>query len=299
MLTKGMFMEKIYFKYEDDIINPCWDNVFKATFTKDTPESRGALAYLLSAIIKRNLSVLTIVSNEPPVDSVNERQIRYDINCKFENGELCNIEMTLNPDTYEPVRLEYYSGKLFVSQNIRGKDKSYSDLKHSYQIALLVNAPIYEDYVFVHNFKYYDEENGISLNGRSHIITIELSKLEQIALKPVTEMNSLERWAIFFRYTPDKEKRELINEIIKSEEGIAMGAQVLLSISKDENERARLTSEYKFAVDLQSKTIDARRAGVLEGVKQVAQNMLKRNRPINDIIEDTGLTREEIEDLHL
>lgn len=69
--------------------------------------------------------------------------------------------MTLNPDAYEPVRLEYYSNKLFVSQDIRGQDKSYKDLKRSYQIALLVNDPIYGDDVFVHNFKYYDEGTGI------------------------------------------------------------------------------------------------------------------------------------------
>ncbi|MCL1995099.1 MAG: hypothetical protein FWG63_02745, partial [Defluviitaleaceae bacterium] len=77
----------------------------KATFTKDTPESRGALEYLLSAIIMRKLTVLSIVANEPPVDDVNERQIRYDIQCKFDDDELCNIEMTLNPDSSEPVRL--------------------------------------------------------------------------------------------------------------------------------------------------------------------------------------------------
>jgi predicted transposase/invertase (TIGR01784 family) len=287
-------MDEVFFKYEDDIINPCWDNVFKATFTKDTSESRGALEYLLSAIIKRSLVVLSITANEPPVENINERQIRYDINCKFDNGEVCNIEMTLNPDTYEPVRLEYYASKLFVSQDIRGKDKSYSNLKHSYQIALLVNAPIISDDALVHNFKYYDEEQRVSLNGRSRIITIELSKLEQIAKKPVMEMNALERWAIFFKYTPDKEKRELVNEIIKVEEGIAMSAQVLLTISKDEQERARLTSEYKFAVDLQSKMVDAKRVGTLEGVKQVAKNMLKMNLSVDTIEEATGLTHSEI-----
>jgi len=180
-------MEKVYFKYEDDIINPCWDNVFKATFTRDTPESRGALDYLLSAIIRRRLSVLSIIANESPVESVNERQIRYDINCKFDNNELCNIEMTLNPDAYEPVRLEYYASKLFVGQDIRGVDKSYSDLKNTYQISLLVNSPIIDDDVFIHHFRYYDEETGTSLGGKSNIITIELSKLEQIALKPVTK----------------------------------------------------------------------------------------------------------------
>jgi predicted transposase/invertase (TIGR01784 family) len=290
-------MKKIHFNYEDDIINPCWDNVFKAIFTKDTPESRGALEYLLSAILKRKLTVMSVTANEPPVDSVTERQIRYDINCRFDDGELCNIEMTLNPDSYEPIRLEYYSGKLFISQDIRGKGKSYRDLKRAYQIALLVNAPIFGDDVFVHNFRYYDDENGISLNGRSHIITIELSKLERIAKKPVSEMTALERWAVFFRYTPDKDKRELVNEIIETEEGIAMAGQVLLHISKDEQEMARLTSEYKFAVDLQSKMVDAEREGERTGVMKVARNLLKRRRPPAEIMEDTGLSYEEIENL--
>jgi predicted transposase/invertase (TIGR01784 family) len=261
-------MDTVFFSYEDDIINPCWDNVFKAIFTRDTPESRGALRELLTAIIGRKLTVLTITANEPPVDGMGERQIRYDINCKAADGEPYNIEMTLNPYKYEPLRLEYYSCKLFTSQDIRGSGKSYSDLKHSYQISLLVNDPIYEDGEFVHHFKYYDDVNGMSLNGRSHIITIELSKLEEISRKPVLEMTALERWSVFFRYTPDKGKRGIINEIIRSEEGIAMGAQVLLSFSKDEIERARLLSEYKFAVDLQSKMVNSRRAGVKEGIEK-------------------------------
>jgi len=293
VVESDALMDKIYFKYEDDLINPCWDNVFKAIFTKDTPESRGALEFLLSAILERILSVVMITANEPPVDSLNERQIRYDISCKFDNGDLCNIEMTLSPDSFEPVRLEYYSSKLFTTQDIRGKDKSYNDLKHSYQIALLVNDPIYKDDVFVHHFKQYDEVNKISLGGRSHIIVIELAKLEQIAQKPVAEMTALERWAVFFRYTPDKDKRELVNEIIEIEEGIAMAGQVLLHISKDERERARLTSEYKYAVDLQSKEVEARRSGI----KLVAQNAIDMGMDTDTIIKLTGMTHNEVDGL--
>jgi predicted transposase/invertase (TIGR01784 family) len=315
----------VHFEDEDDIINPCWDNVFKATFTRNSPESRGALENLLCAIIGRRPAVLSIAANEPPVDSVNERQIRYDLSCKFDDGELCNIEMTLNPNACEPVRLEYYSGKLFVSQDIRGKGRSYSGLKHTYQISLLVNAPIIDDDVFVHYFEYYDAENGISLGGKSQIITIELSKLEQIAKKPVAKMKALERWGVFFKYSPDKGKRGLVNEIIKAEEGIAMAGQVLLTFSKDENERAWQLSEYKFAVDHQSNMVDARRAGVkegeakgvkkgikqgvkqgiIQGVKQgsankaveIARKLLDLSMSIEEIMEVTGLTREEIERL--
>jgi len=153
------------------------------------------------------------------------------------------------------------------------------------------------DDVFVHHFKHYDEENKVSLGGRSHIIVIELAKLEQIAKKPVAEMTALERWAVFFRYTPDKDKRKLVNKIIEIEEGIAMAGQVLLHISKDESERARLTSEYKYAVDLQSRTVDAERRVRSEERTAFARKLLMRNRPIEEIMEDAGLTYEDIENL--
>ena len=157
----------------------------------------------------------------------------------------------------------------------------------------MVNDPIYKDDVFVHHFKQYDEVNKISLGGRSHIIVIELAKLEQIAQKPVAEMTALERWAVFFRYTPDKDKRELVNEIIEIEEGIAMAGQVLLHISKDERERARLTSEYKYAVDLQSKEVEARRSGI----KLVAQNAIDMGMDTDTIIKLTGMTHIEVDGL--
>jgi len=41
-------------------LNICNDAVFKAVFTKDTPESRTALKSLLSAFLERELSVLVL-----------------------------------------------------------------------------------------------------------------------------------------------------------------------------------------------------------------------------------------------
>ena len=72
-----------------------------------------------------------------------------------------------------------------------------------------------------------------------------------------------------------------------------MGAQVLLTISKDERERARLTSEYKFIVDQQSKLVDAKR----DGIRQVAQNALRKGMSIEDVVDITGLTCEEVKNL--
>jgi hypothetical protein len=63
-------MKPIRFELTDDLIDICYDNVFKAVFTRDTPESRGALSALLSAIIGRQLTVIALAINEPPVSDL-------------------------------------------------------------------------------------------------------------------------------------------------------------------------------------------------------------------------------------
>jgi predicted transposase/invertase (TIGR01784 family) len=254
-------MAGIYLSESDDLIDICLDNVFKAVFTKNTPESRGALARLLSAVIGRELSAVSITANEPAIDNLRDRQIRFDINCKAADGELVNVEMSLNPDKFEPLRLEFHAGKLFTSQDIRGSGKSYSDLKEAYQIAFLVKGRFFPDEEFLHGFEYYDRRRDVPLGGKSRIIKIELAKVEEAAAKPAAEMESSERWAYYFRYITDTSKRNKINQIMEYEEGIAMASQVLIHISKDEVERARLMSEYKYEVDMQSKVVDARREG--------------------------------------
>jgi hypothetical protein len=90
-------MKTIRFELTDDLIDICLDTVFKAVFTRDTPESRGALSALLSAIIGRQLTVIALVLNEPLISDLHDRQIRFDISCKAQDGELINVEMSLNP----------------------------------------------------------------------------------------------------------------------------------------------------------------------------------------------------------
>lgn len=283
-------MYTIHLDEADELIDICYDNVFKAVFTRNSPESRTALSRLVSAVTGRTLTVVSITVNEPPVDNLRDRQIRFDIPCQAENGELVNIEMSLNPGAFEPVRLEFYTGKLFTGQDIRGNGKSYDDLREAYQIAILAKGRFFADDSFLHSFEYYDPVRGTSLEGRSRIITIELLKAEESIGKPVGQMGAAEMWAVYFRYLTDKGKRAKINEVIAREEGIAMASEVLLTISRDEMERARLMSEYKYELDTQSRITQAKR----EGIQEVAAKMKKRGLPINQIVEDTGLPPEEI-----
>ena len=249
------------FSESEDLLDIRKDNIFKAVFTKDTIDSRRALSGLVSAIVGGEMEGLDITANEPAPEDERDRQIRFDINCKTADGEKVNVEMCLNPNNFEPVRLEFHAARLFATQDIMGKDRSFGDLKWTYQIAILGNRTYFLDGDFFHEFEYFDPARNISLGGRTRIFTLELAKLGEVAKKPVAQMGNAERWAVFFEYLTDPAMRAKINEIAGRVEGIAMAGGVLLNISRNEVERARLESEYKGKLDLQTKLVDAKREG--------------------------------------
>ena len=77
----------------------------------------------------------------------------------------------------------------------------------------------------------------------------------------------------------------------------------MLNISQDKRERAIAISRKKFQTDYASDMATSEDRGEKRGNKNgrldVARNMMKRNRPIDEIMEDTGLSREEIEALNV
>jgi hypothetical protein len=127
----------------------------------------------------------------------------------------------------------------------------------------------------VHRFRYYDEERGLDLGGRTEIITIELKKTAGLPAKKAREMSPGELWAFFFRYASDRERRGRINEIMTVEEGIAMAGEELLTVSEEEKLQAWLMSAEKYDLDRQSDLVDARRDGYKEA-KTEYQEQIRR-----------------------
>ena len=72
-----------------------------------------------------------------------------------------------------------------------------------------------------------------------------------------------------------------------------MAGELLMSVSKDEKERAIFRSRRMYQSDLESNMATAEQREKI----QVARNALQMNLSVDDIIKLTGLTRKEIEDL--
>ena len=94
----------------------------------------------------------------------------------------------------------------------------------------------------------------------------------------------------YLQYLTDKSKRSKINEILKQEEGIAMANKVLMKISRDEEERARLMRDEKIELDYQSGLSNARKQGIQQGIQQGSN--IERERFLNLL--NQGLSVEEI-----
>jgi hypothetical protein len=83
----------------------------------------------------------------------------------------------------------------------------------------------------------HDIDSGLLHDG-IRVLFVELSKLGEVLKKPVDEMTDMERFSVFLRYAENPDYREIVNKVIESKEGLAVAGELLMSISKDERERA-------------------------------------------------------------
>jgi predicted transposase/invertase (TIGR01784 family) len=256
----------------DIVLDVRYDAVFKAVFANEKdPKSLTALSSMLSSVIGRELTAESVTKNEPVTDFIDEKRIRYDVNCVFTDKSRCNVEMTLYPLTCETYRIEYYGARFHTSQPSKGK--RYSELVPTYQVSI-INRAIFADEEFYHSFEMYDAKRAISLGGCMHIYTVELEKVEAIAHgKAVSEMTPLERWSAYLLYNADTSEfgKKLIEEITRTEEGISVATQVKYGFSVDEERLLRLISEQKYEMDQYTRMAEAEERGIQIGEERASQ----------------------------
>jgi hypothetical protein len=260
-----------HFRNSNRLIDLCDDGVFKTVFTGDSRESRTAITCLISAFLARKVFHVSVKANESAFDDARQRRIRYDIRVQFNSGQLAGVEMTVNPGLNERLQMEYYLAKLFLSQEIRGDDKDFTDLQPTYQLVLASKASLYKDKALFHRFRYYDAENQVDFGGRTAIHVIELEKARYLVEKPAREMTSLERWAVYFQYFNDDRKRELLSEIIRLEEGILMVEQVVNEFTDEQIAYFEEMSLHRLQMSINGQLTRAEKRGITIGEQLEAE----------------------------
>jgi predicted transposase/invertase (TIGR01784 family) len=148
----------------------------------------------------------------------------------------------------------------------------------------------------------HDTENWL-LHNAIQSIFVDLTKLNEVIKKPITQMTDMESLSVFLRYADNPDYRDVVNKVIETREALAVAGEVLMSVSKDERERAILHSRRMAQRDLESNLATAERIGRTEGERakalSIAHSALIKGMSIADIADITGLTYKEIEDLRI
>ena len=291
---------------DQDILPPSDDRVFKLLLT--APEAKSGLVDLVSAILGRPVTDVEVRNNELPPDGTEDKAERFDVNCRAADGTQADLEMQASriqeaaDGQHRNLKGKsvYYLCDLHSSQSAKGV-RRYDRLAKTYQVTFCSYTVFPHRPGFLHTFSLRSDTDNEQLSDAIAVVYVELSKLQETMNKSVRDMTDLEKWAVFFRYAGEAKYRETVNEVIASKEVLQVAGELLMSISQDERERAVFRSRRMYQTDLASDLATAEDRGWQKGARDrnmtIALRMLRRNRPIEEIMEDTELSREEIEAL--
>lgn len=281
------------------------DYIFKRVFAFEGNES--ALKDLLEAILKKDIKTVTIKNPEIIPYEKDEKRGLLDIKAETDDGTILDIEMQMEDEKNTDERGTQYLGKMITEQLKKG-DK-YSKLKKSIVIFITnYNFIKRNSYHSVGKMKFeetlkeeyvemgYEKEDQIV----SKYIEFHYIELPKYKRKEPSKFTKLDQWMCIF--TQNEEGIEMAE---KENKEIKRAIDTLDFISEDPKERERhnsivmaeynrLTSEHNF---FEAGVEEGIEKGKKEGVLKTAKAMLKRNMPIETIMEITELTREEIEKL--
>ena len=286
------------------------DYIFKRVFAFEGNES--VLKDFLEAILKKDIKEVTIKNPEIIPYEKDEKRGLLDIKAETDDGTILDIEMQMKDRKDTEERGIQYLGNMITSQLQVGDD--YTKLKKSIVIFITnYNFLKRNSYHSVGKMKFdetleeeyvdmgYEQEEQIA----SKYIEFHYIELPKYKKREPSKFTKLDQWMCVFT-----QRKEEIMLAEKENKEIKKAMNTLDFISEDPKERERhnsiimaeynrLTSEHNFF-----------EAGVEEGIekgiekgkeeerKEIAKKLLKIRIPIEQIIETTGLTKQEIEELN-
>ncbi|OAV73517.1 hypothetical protein Barb6_00137 [Bacteroidales bacterium Barb6] len=278
-------------------LNPFTDFGFKKLFGSEA--NKDLLIDFLNEVIREQGTITNIhylKSEQLGAGIVNRRAI-FDIYCENERGEKFIVEMQKVKQNYFKDRSIFYSTFPIQEQGIQG-EWNFS-LKAVYLIGVL-------DFVFDedkddlsyyhHEIKLRDTKKHQVFYDKLTFIYLEMPKFDKTEEELETHFD---KWMYVLKNLPILEKRPLkLQE--KVFESLFKTAEIAQFTSV---ERTYYEDSLKIYRDLKNSMDTAEeeglKKGMVKGKIEIAKKMLSKNFPVDVIIECTGLSAEEINNLQL
>ena len=265
------------------LLSPKNDYVFKRIFGWEGNED--ITGDLISSIMEEEIKDVNLDCNKIlERDLVSDKLGVLDIKAKIGNNMECDIELQIADRKNIAERILYYWSKMYSKSVKIGTDY----IKAKKTVVILITDYELEELRELEEMlsKWQIKEINnpkITLTDKLEFYILELPKIK----KDSKINDKLNKWIKFIRSPEALKMEDLKDKYIKK----AMEELEKLGDSEEEQERA--FQRELFIMDL--KAIEAR--GIEKGKIEIAKKMKKLRKPIEEIIELTELTKEEIEKL--
>lgn len=282
------------------------DLIFKAVYGQDTPQSKKALILLLNLILKRvEEPVVDLVYKNPfsLAECSENKQIIMDILAETQNGAQIDIEMQVHVTGVFINRTIYYGGGVIRQGLESGED--YVKLKKSIIISIVCGC-LFPDIKAAHTcFIMREKWTGEELTNMFQLHYLELGKIHWEG-RPPEELSPLEQFGAYLCCSGQPEQEAYLEQLLRTgSEVISVTDKVLKKVSEDERMWAYRHSRDIFLHDQASLRNQAREEGLAEGREEgrrkeavvIAKRLKTRKMGVDEIVEVTGLSPEEIQRL--
>ena len=272
--------------------------------------------HLISLILGRKISNIELDVNKRMLGNRKDSKIgRLDIRAKFDSGEDCNIELQVSPYAHMEKRLLSYWSMMYNEKISKG-DK-YEELKPSICILIamykLENLKEISEYHTIWNLREQVHKNKI-LSQDVEIHILEVPKIKEILkdelalwLKFIQNYKSEEVKKAMCYWCENKYFKQAMEELedLKGDPEFYhyVGERALFLM--DQNSFREEAREKGLAEGKEEGRKEGRKEGLAEGKREgrkkekveTAKKLLKIKMPIEQIIEITELTKEEIDEI--
>jgi len=271
-------------------LNPLNDFLFLKLMGEEGNEVQ-CLSFLNAVLGSKNktpVKLIKILENKTfTAEIIGDKSCILDVRVQAENGERYNIEVQLNDLHNMEKRTLYYWGKEYTKSIVKGDD--YIDLPKVININIVNFDQIKLDDFHTCFHLWEDDNKDYLLTDVLEIHFINMVKYKRLKVKDV-EKNPLVRWLTFL--DKDSSEQEL-EEVINMDTAISKANDRLNFVSQD-NDFLRLYEMREKAAFDQTAILNT---ALVKRTIEIAKNLLNINRPIEEIVTVTGLSRKEIEDL--
>ena len=277
------------------------DIVFQELFGKQ--KNSKITEHLLTLILEREIKDIDLDVNKRMLGNRQDSKTgRLDIRAKFNDGEDCDIELQVEPFKYMNKRILEYWAEMFTQKISSGN--RYSILKPSIVILIadykLEDLKELEEYHTVWNLRERKYKDKI-LTKDIEIHILEMPKIKE------TETGELALWLRFIKNPRNEGVKEEMEK--EGNKYFEQAMKELEYLSGDPDFKRLVEAREGFLRDQEAYKDEGmelgekiglqkgKKAGKKEKAKEIAKKMLIRKMPIEDIMELTGLTEEEIKKL--